>query len=113
TEVEFKEKEVECMQAMHALLKDATNLRDFVAQSYKILHETSLEAYQGFVDSEPQSHSSAYPSAYPSATGSSPTEVHPETNPFATPRGAGPSSATPVESPQSGRRQTLDSEAAV
>lgn len=41
------------MQAMCALLNDASHLSDFVGQSYKILYETSLEAYQSFGQTEP------------------------------------------------------------
>ena len=70
------------MQVMHALLNDATNLRDFIAQSYKILYETSFEAYQGFAGAEPIHSPSPAPTvhsqgSYPPAQSPGPyTAVH-------------------------------------
>lgn len=76
-EAEFHETEEECTQVMHALLKDATNMRDFVAQSFRILHETFFEAYQGFAGTDPENSPSQYPPAaspdpYPAAQSPAP-----------------------------------------
>lgn len=56
---EFEQLEQECSSALRALLKDSSNLRDFLAQAYKVLHETSIEAYGGFTSAQ------AYPQYVP------------------------------------------------
>lgn len=92
TDAEFKESEAECMQAMCALLNDASHLSDFIGQSYKILYETSLEAYQGFGPAEPM-QSVPYPlqhSPEPRPQTEVPSMHHPSAGiPQAVPEGGG------------------------
>lgn len=56
---EYNDLEQKCSEALRTLLKDSTNLQDFLAQAYKVIHQTSWEAYGGFVNTglnNPQSY---------------------------------------------------------
>ncbi|GMH32699.1 hypothetical protein BSKO_00533 [Bryopsis sp. KO-2023] len=95
---EFEQLEQECSSALRALLKDSSNLRDFLAQSYRVLHETSVEAYGGFghshsVPPQPHPHQPYRPSHnIPDAPQAPPQPYRPSHNipdaPQAPPHGA-------------------------
>lgn len=70
-QAEYEQQEQICSNAFRSLLKDSVNLRDFLAQSYKVLHEISQEAYGGFSYQAPTPAPAGYPgeAGYPGQAG--------------------------------------------